>query len=118
MAAVNPEPLPLSMVPFGALLLTIALAPALLREQWHRHYPKICAGFAAITIAYYIFVLHGSARVLHAGSEYAGFITVVGAFFVVAAGIHLQLRGRATPALNTLFLFAGALLGNLFGTVG
>ena len=118
MSVPNPEPHPLSIVPFAALLLTIALAPALLREHWHRHYAKICAGFATITVAYYIFVLHGLARVLHAGWEYAGFIIVVGAFFVVAAGIHLQLRGRATPALNTLFLFAGALLGNLFGTVG
>src|SRR6266576_3440426 len=111
MSVPSPEPHPLSIVPFAALLLTLALAPALLRERWHRHYAKICAGFATITIAYYIFVLHGSARVLHAGWEYAGFIIVV-------AGIHLQLRGRATPALNTLFLFAGALLGNLFGTVG
>jgi Na+/H+ antiporter NhaD/arsenite permease-like protein len=118
MAAPNPEPHPASIVPFAVLLLTIALAPALLREQWHRYYAKICAGFATITVTYYIFVLHGSARVLHAGWEYAGFIIVVGAFFVVAAGIHLQLRGHATPALNTLFLFTGAILGNLFGTVG
>jgi Na+/H+ antiporter NhaD/arsenite permease-like protein len=118
MSMPNPEPHPLSIVPFAVLLLTIALAPALLREHWHRHYAKICAGFATITIAYYIFVLHAPARILHAGWEYAGFIIVVGAFFVVAAGIHLQLRGRATPALNTLFLLAGALLGNLFGTVG
>ena len=118
MSASNPEPHPLSIVPFAALLLTIALAPALLRERWHRHYAKICVGFATITIAYYICVLHAPARVLHAGWEYAGFIIVVGAFFVVAAGIHLQLRGRATPALNTLFLLAGAVLGNFFGTVG
>ena len=118
MAAPAPEPHPLSIAPFAVLLLTIALAPALLREHWHRHYAKICAGFAAITAGYYLFMLHAPARVLHAGWEYAGFIIVVGAFFVVAAGIHLQVRGGATPAFNTLFLFAGALLGNLFGTVG
>ena len=118
MIALTPEPHPASMVPFAALLLTIALAPALLREHWHRHYVKICAGFAAITVAYYLFGLQSPTRVLHAGWEYAGFIIVVGGFFIVAGGIHLQVRGGATPARNTLFLFAGALLGNFFGTVG
>ncbi|HZE12713.1 MAG TPA: sodium:proton antiporter, partial [Chthoniobacterales bacterium] len=50
--------------------------------------------------------------------EYVSFIAVVSAFFVVAGGIHLQVRGPATPGLNTLFLFVGALFGNLLGTVG
>ena len=118
MVALTPEPHPASMVPFAALLLTIALAPALLRERWHRHYAKICACFAAITVAYYFFALESPTRVLHAGWEYAGFVIVVGGFFIVAGGIHLQVRGGATPARNTLFLFAGALLGNFFGTVG
>jgi Na+/H+ antiporter NhaD/arsenite permease-like protein len=106
------------MVPFAGLLLTIAIAPALLPQQWHRHHGKICAAFAAVTVSYYIFPLHSGARVLHAGFEYLSFIAVVGAFFVVAGGIHLQTRGRATPAMNTLFLFVGALFGNVLGTVG
>lgn len=117
MASIDPEPNPLSMLPFAALLLTIAVAPVLASEKWHRHSAKICAGFAAITVAYYIGALRSPWRVVHAGSEYASFIVVVGGFFVVAAGIHLQVRGRATPALNTLFLFVGALLGNVLGTV-
>jgi len=118
MSAPNPEPHPLSILPFAALLLAVALAPALLREHWHRHYARICAGFAAITVAYYVVALRAPARVLHAGWEYLSFITVVGAFFVVAAGIHLQVRGHGTPALNTLFLFCGALVANVLGTVG
>ncbi|HEV2806795.1 MAG TPA: sodium:proton antiporter [Chthoniobacterales bacterium] len=105
------------MLPFAALLLTIAVAPVVASEKWHRHSAKICAGFAAITVAYYIGALRSPWRVVHAGWEYGSFIIVVGGFFVVAAGIHLQVRGRATPALNTLFLFVGALLGNVLGTV-
>ena len=118
MSVVHPEPHPLSMLPFATLLLTIAVAPVLLREHWHRHYAKICVGFAVITVAYYLFALREAARVLHAASDYGSFVIVVGAFFIVAAGVHLQVKGRATPAFNTLFLFAGAMLGNLFGTVG
>jgi Na+/H+ antiporter NhaD/arsenite permease-like protein len=106
------------MLPFAGLLLTIAIAPALLPRQWHRHHGKICAAFAAVTVSYYIFALGFGSRVLHAGFEYLSFIAVVAAFFIVAGGIHLQVRGRATPALNTLFLLVGALFGNLFGTVG
>jgi len=118
MANLYPEPNPISMIPFAGLLLTIAIAPLILPEQWHKHYAKVCAAFAAITVSYYVIALHSGARVVHAGFEYASFIIVVGAFFVTAAGIHLQVRGRATPAHNTGFLLAGALLGNLFGTAG
>ncbi|MEY2509373.1 MAG: hypothetical protein QOE26_136, partial [Verrucomicrobiota bacterium] len=106
------------MIPFAALLLTIAIAPVLLRESWHKHHPKVCAGFAALTVSYYLFALGSGSRVLHAGFEYASFIIVVGAFFVTAGGIHLQVRGRGTPAFNTAFLLGGALLGNVLGTVG
>src|SRR2546423_4259620 len=112
------EPNPLSMLPFAALLLLMAAGPVLLRERWHKYHPVICAGLAGLTVSYYFFALRSGARVLHAGLEYSSFIVVVGAFFVVAAGIHLQVRGRATPAFNTAFLLGGALLGNLFGTVG
>lgn len=105
------------MIPFGALLLTIAMAP-LLGDRWHKHHGKICGGFAALTVSYYVLALGSASRVLHAGYEYASFIIVVGAFFVAAGGIHLQARGRGTPGSNTLFLLGGALLGNLVGTVG
>src|SRR2546423_8067858 len=118
MTNLHPEPSPLSMIPFGALLLTIALAPILPRKLWHRHYARLCAAFAAVTVSYYVFVLRSGSRVLHAGFEYASFIVIVGAFFVVAAGIHLRIRGRATPIFNTVFLLAGALLATLLGTVG
>ena len=106
------------MLPFAALLLTIAIAPVSLRECWHRHHAKICAGLAALTASYYIVALGSGSRVVHAGLDYASFIIVVGAFFVTAGGIHLQVRGRGTPAFNTAFLFGGALLANVFGTVG
>jgi len=106
------------MLPFAALLLTIAIAPVLLREPWHKHHAKICATFAALTVSYYVFALGSGSRVAHAGLEYASFIIVVGAFFVTAGGIHLQVRGRGGPAFNTTFLFGGALLANVLGTVG
>ena len=118
MTASDPEPNLLSVIPFGTLLLTIALAPIFWPEHWHKHAPKICSAFAAITVSYYLVALHSGSRVLSAGFEYGSFVIVVGAFFVVASGIHLRVHGRATPGFNAAFLVTGALLANVLGTVG
>jgi Na+/H+ antiporter NhaD/arsenite permease-like protein len=111
------EPHPLIMLPFAALLLAIAFAPLLLKHHWEKHYRKLCLVLAGITCGYYLFFLRAGGRVVTAGLDYASFIVIVGGFFVVAGGIHLQLRVQPTPLFNTLFLLAGAIVGNLLGTV-
>jgi lipopolysaccharide export LptBFGC system permease protein LptF len=93
---------PLIMLPFAALLLSIALAPLILRHHWERHYHKLCLGLAALT-SYYVFAIHSGTRVLHAALEYVNFMVVVGSFFVVAGGIHLRVRGQGRPALKYAF---------------
>ena len=45
-------------------------------------------------------------------------MVIVGSFFVVAGGIHLRVKSPSGAMRNTLFLFVGALLGNLIGTIG
>jgi Na+/H+ antiporter NhaD/arsenite permease-like protein len=112
------EPTLLSMIPFATLLVTIAVAPIFWGPPWHKHAPKVCTAFTAITVFYYLIALHSPSRVLSAAFEYASFIVVVGAFFVVASGIHLRVHGRSTPGLNAFFLLTGAVLANLLGTVG
>ena len=49
--------------------------------------------------------------------DYVTFMVVVGSFFVVSGGIHLRVRAPSSPARNTLFLFVGAGLANLVGTI-
>jgi Na+/H+ antiporter NhaD/arsenite permease-like protein len=111
------EPNRLAMVPFAVLLLAIALGPLIAQHHWERHYHKLCLALAGIVCFYYLLVLKQPGRVVHAGMEYATFIVVVGAFFVVAGGIHLRPRAPSSPLRNTLFLLAGAVLGNLIGTI-
>ena len=53
-----------------------------------------------------------------AAIEYAGFIALIGSLFVIAGGIHINMTGRSTPAVNTGLLAVGALLANLIGTTG
>jgi Na+/H+ antiporter NhaD/arsenite permease-like protein len=45
-------------------------------------------------------------------------MVIVGSFFVIAGGIHLRVKSPSGAMRNTLFLFVGALLGNLIGTIG
>ena len=107
----------LAMVPFAVLLLAIALGPLIAQHYWERHYPKLCIALAGLVCFYYLLVLKEPARVVDAGMDYATFIVVVGAFFVVAGGIHLQAKAPSSPLRNSLFLLAGAVLGNLIGTI-
>lgn len=118
LAATAPEPHPLIMLPFAAMLLCIALLPFLLRHHWERNYHLIASGLAAITILYYVVVLRNPARLLHEGTDYISFMALVGSLFVVAGGVHLGLSGMAKPLLNSAFLLVGGLLANVVGTTG
>src|SRR5947199_5298240 len=118
MCATIIEPHPALLGPFAILLLSIAIFPLILRENWERDYDKFSALLAATTSVYYVFALQGIVRVQHAAVEYASFIVVVGAFFVVAGAIHLHIPRPASPLSNVMFLFSGSILANFIGTIG
>lgn len=108
----------LIMLPFGILLLAIALGPLIAQHHWERHYHKLCLVLAGVVCLYHLFVVHEAPRVVHAGTDYATFMIVAGSFFLVAGGIHLRARSPSSPIRNTLFLLFGAILANLIGTIG
>ncbi len=112
------EPNPWMIVPFGLLLGSIALGPLVCAGWWGKHYPKVAYSLGAVTLAYYVFGLHAYERMLHVGYEYVSFIALIGSLFVVSGGIHINVRGEATPRANTLFLLLGALIANVLGTTG
>ncbi len=117
-AAVDLHPNPLMVLPFAALLLCIALMPMLAGHWWEQHYPKIAVGLAAITASYYYFGLNAATVLAHAVEEYISFMALVGSLYVISGGINLRVKGGATPLLNALFLFIGAVLANIIGTTG
>lgn len=114
--AVTPNPW--MIVPFGVLLAAIALAPLFFADWWGRHYPKVAVSLGAVTLGYYLFGLHAQERVIHTAHEYVSFIALIGSLFVVSGGIHLTVKGEATPAENVRFLAVGAVIANLLGTTG
>ncbi|MEY4916505.1 MAG: hypothetical protein RL616_418 [Verrucomicrobiota bacterium] len=112
------SPHPILILPFALLLGVMAIAPALAPRWWAQHYPKIALGLGAVTAGAYLFILRDAHSLAHAAQEYFGFITLVGSLFVVSGGIHIGVKGEATPFKNVGFLFIGALLANVLGTTG
>src|SRR5215208_4329534 len=90
-------PNPWMILPFILLLAIIALAPLFFADWWAKHYPKVAFSLGAITLLYYLVSLQAYPRVLHVGHEYASFIILIGSLFVVSGGIHINVRGEATP---------------------
>ena len=108
------------MLPFGLLLATIALAPLFFADWWSKHYAKVAFGLAAVVLAYYFLGLHevGRGRIRDVGHEYISFIALIGSLFVVSGGIHINVKGEASPVVNVVFLLIGAVTANLLGTTG
>lgn len=104
--------------PFIALLAMIALAPLFFATWWGRHFTKVTLGLSVVTLAYYLLRLHAHERVLHTAAEYISFICLIGSLFVISGGIHINVKGEATPGINVLFLLIGALVANMLGTTG
>ena len=114
----TPDPHPGMVLPFALLLAAIATGPFLNKHWWEHHFHHVALGLGAITTAYYIFALNAPGRMLHVAHEYVSFIALVGSLFVVAGGIHIRVKGEATPRVNCVFLLVGAVLANFIGTTG
>jgi Na+/H+ antiporter NhaD/arsenite permease-like protein len=106
------------ILPFALLLGAIASGPLVAPQWWLRHYAKVALGLGAVTLVYYIFVLRDAHGLAHTGHEYISFIALVGSLYVVSGGIHIGVKGGATPFSNVIFLLIGAVIANLLGTTG
>ena len=105
-------------LPFLALLALIAIGPLAFHRLWEKFYPLAAVGLGSVTIGYYLIVLGEPTSVWHAAVEYFSFIAFIGSLFIIAGGIHIRIKGEATPAVNCLFLLAGAVVSNFIGTTG
>ena len=118
LASVAIDPHPAMILPFAVLLFCIAAMPFIHKHWWERHYPKVALALGLVSVIYYLFILHQPVRMLHVAHEYISFIALIGSLFIVSGGIHIQVKGEATPRINVLFLLIGAVLSNIIGTTG
>lgn len=105
-------------LPFFLLLSLIALAPLFFANWWGKYYIKIAVALAAVMVLYYIFGLGAHERILETAHNYISFIVFIGSLFIVSGGIHIRVKGEATPLANVAFLATGAIVANLLGTTG
>jgi Na+/H+ antiporter NhaD/arsenite permease-like protein len=118
--------LPLWIVlPFVGLLLAIGLLPLLAEEFWlkHRNRALVAFLFAAPVVCYLAYMQWSTGKpglhLLQEGlREYATFILLLAALYVVGGGILIEGEPRASPGTNVAILAAGAVLANLIGTTG
>lgn len=105
-------------LPFILLLACIAMMPLLAERFWEKNGNKgLVAGFLALPVL--AFFLFKDFQVLAATFlDYAAFIALLGALFVISGGIYVRGSFAGLPAVNAGFLTAGALLSNLIGTTG
>lgn len=105
-------------LPFVVLLSCIALFPLINRHWWEKYYPAVALGLGAVVVYHLLFNLKDALSLIHTGHEYLSFIALIGSLYIVAGGIHINVKGEATPAANCVFLLIGAVLANFLGTTG
>ena len=106
------------VIPFAALLGSIAVLPLAAKHWWEKNFMSVSFGLGLLVVLHYIFQLHTHEVLVHTGFEYLSFICLIGSLFVVSGGIHINVKGEATPFVNCVFLLIGAVLANLLGTTG
>jgi Na+/H+ antiporter NhaD/arsenite permease-like protein len=107
-----------TVVPFVGLLLSIALLPLKAPHFWESHKNKGLVAFLwSLPIAAY-FLFHAPHELVLSMKDYASFLILLTALFIISGGIVLKGDLKATPEVNTLFLFVGAVLANFIGTTG
>ncbi len=113
---------PWLIAPFALLLLLIAvmpLSPHAIKSFWEKRYMFVSIGLGLLVAAYYLLQIPGGGMTtVHTLKDYFSFICLIGSLFVVAGGIHINIRGKGSPFENVVFLAIGAVLANVIGTTG
>ena len=109
-----------SLIPFGIMLLMIAIGPLVAEKWWESNINKLIVSlFLGVPTAVCL-IMGGMVHDLEHQVlfDYVPFIVLLLALFVITGGIHLSGDIKAKPWVNTLFLGIGYILASLMGTTG
>lgn len=111
-----------AILPFAALLLSIAAFPLFAPHWWeHNRHKGIVVAVLSLPLAAYLVGVWGAEGVhqlLEKTREYISFLLLLGSLFVISGGIYVQGSLSGTPLLNTAVLGLGAVIANAVGTTG
>lgn len=108
------------MIPFGVMLLSIAVGPLIAPKLWESNLTKLIVSIVlGIPVVVFMLVKGLSSELINTVFfDYVPFIILLLALFVITGGIHLSGDIKAKPWVNTLFLAVGFVLASLMGTTG
>lgn len=109
---------PYAVAPFVLLLACIAALPLAAPHAWEDNRVKatVAAGLSAPIVVWLL--VADAAALGHTLVEYASFLALLGALYVIAGGIYVGGDLAAHPRTNTAILGVGAVLANVVGTTG
>jgi Na+/H+ antiporter NhaD/arsenite permease-like protein len=105
-------------LPFVLLLLAIAILPLTAPRLWGRPGFQAAVAAAAALPVFLLLVPNESSRLASVFHEYASFILMLGALYIVASGILVRGDVPAHPTTNVAILLVGGLLSSFIGTTG
>jgi Na+/H+ antiporter NhaD/arsenite permease-like protein len=108
------------MIPFGLMLLTIAIAPLVVEHWWESNKNKLIVALILGVPTAVCLIMGGMTHDLEHQlfGDYIPFIVLLLALYVITGGIHLSGDIKAKPWVNTTFLGLGWILASIMGTTG
>jgi len=115
--ALSPPPL-YTVLPFVAMLLTIAMFPLVLPHWWESNRNKSIVAAALGLPVLGMYAARNPLALLHTGEEYVSFLVLLAGLYVISGGVLMRGDLAATPLTNTAFLAVGGVLASFVGTTG
>ncbi|MCY4419501.1 MAG: sodium:proton antiporter [Cytophagales bacterium] len=105
-------------LPFGAMILMIAIFPLFFGSFWHKYFGHIAIAMGGGMVLYYLLVLQNTHTPLHTLFEYVQFVSLIAALYFAANVIKVSVHHQGLPWINLSFLLGGAIISNFIGTTG
>jgi len=96
----------------------MAFLPVIIPKWWDSNRNKTILSVIVSIPVLFLVIKHQPQLLVHSMRDYASFIILLGALFIISGGIHIRGSWSGTPLVNTIFLAIGAVLANLIGTTG
>ena len=111
---------PYLLIPFGIMLLSIAIMPLLFPRFWGKNTNKM---LFVLLISVPTAIMLSRAGLKHDLEhqmlyDYIPFITLLAALYVVTGGIHIHYSTTPRPIVNATIMFIGYGLASIVGTTG
>ena len=111
---------PYLLIPFGIMLLSIAIMPLLFPRFWGKNINKL---LFVLLVAVPTAIMLSRAGLSHDLEhqmlyDYIPFITLLAALYVVTGGIHIHYSTTPRPIVNATIMFIGYGLASIVGTTG